>query len=424
MLRPARAGRTEDGFWFRVSSAVMRRPVVTGGAGLLVLVLLGAPALGLTFGSPDDRVLNDSGQPVRTMYDTIRADFAAEDADALFVVAPDASDAGSGSGRGADDVLHDYAAALSQIPGVARVDSAAGAFTAGERTGPAGPSGVDRFASGTATRLSVVPTGERLADDPIGLVRAVRAADAPFDVVVGGYPAELTDYRDGIVDRLPLVALLILAVTFVVLFVMTGSVVAPLTAMVLNLLSLSVMFGVVVWGFQDGALSGLLGFTPTGVVEPSILLLMFCIAYGLSMDYEVFLLARVQEEHARTGDVVSSVPAGIARSAPLVTAAALVLAASFAVYASSEVAFMQQLGIGMALAVAVDATLIRGVLVPAALRLTGRASWWAPGPLRALHDRFGLRELPVTPPVVAETASPQAPSEPTNAPHAFETTPR
>lgn len=413
MLRPATSKQAEDSFWFQVSTTVMRRPVVTGGAGLLVLVLLGAPTLGLAFGSPDDRVLNNSDQPVRAMYDTIRADFAAEDADALFVVAPDASgavpsttepgtaDSGT-AGAGTDSALHDYAASLSQIPGVARVDSAAGTFTAGERVGPAGPFGADRFESGTATRLSVLPTSERLADDPVGLVREVRDADAPFDVMVGGYPAELADYRNGIVDRLPLVAGLILAVTFLVLFVMTGSVVAPLTAMVLNLLSLSVMFGVVVWGFQDGALAGLLGFTPTGVVEPSILLLMFCIAYGLSMDYEVFLLARVQEEYARTGDVVGSVPAGIARSAPLVTAAALILAASFAVYATSEVSFMQQLGIGMALAVAVDATLIRGVLVPAALRLTGRASWWSPRPLRALHDRFGLREHPVTP--AADTA--------------------
>ncbi|WP_275001658.1 MMPL family transporter [Promicromonospora iranensis] len=436
MLRPARADRIEDGFWFRVSATVMRRPVVTGGAGLLVLVLLGAPTLGLTFGSPDDRVLNNSDQPVRAMYDTIRADFAAEEADALFVVAPDASDAragttepggasagstepDTGAGDVPDQALHDYAASLSQISGVARVDSAAGAFAAGERLGPAGPFGADRFDSGTATRLSVLPTSDRLANDPVGLVREVRGADAPFDVVVGGYPAELADYRDGIVDRLPLVGVLILAVTFVVLFVMTGSVIAPLTAIVLNLLSLSVMFGVVVWGFQDGALAGLLGFTPTGVVEPSILLLMFCIAYGLSMDYEVFLLARVQEEYARTGDVVGSVPAGIARSAPLVTAAALILAASFAVYASSEVSFMQQLGIGMALAVAVDATLIRGVLVPAALRLTGRASWWSPAPLRALHDRFGFREHPVTP-----AADEQPPPSAIPAQHALERTPR
>ena len=434
MLRPAPPGPAAAGFWFRVSSTVMRRPVVTGGAGLLVLVLLGAPTLGLTFGSPDDRVLNDRDQPVRAMYDTIRADFTAEDADALHVVAPDTADAGAGSGTstgtesraGADSHLHDYAASLSRIPGVTRVDSAAGAFAGGERVGPAGPFGADRFESGAATRLSVLPTSERLADDPVGLVRAVRDAEAPFDVLVGGYPAELADYRDGIVDRLPLVAGLVLAVTFLVLFVMTGSVVAPLTAMVLNLLSLSVMFGVVVWGFQDGALADLLGFTATGLVEPSILLLMFCIAYGLSMDYEVFLLARVQEEYARTGDVVGSVPAGIARSAPLVTAAALILAASFAVYASSEVSFMQQLGIGMALAVAVDATLIRGVLVPAALRLTGRASWWAPRPLRALHDRLGLRELPVTPPTDAGTKSPppSPPAEPTPTPHDFERTSR
>lgn len=389
MLRPDGA-QVEEGFWYRVSSGVMRRPVVTGGAGLVVLVLLGAPTLGLTFGSPDDRVLNDRDQPVRAMYDTIRADFAAEDADALSVVALDAAVSPAETG----DAVGAYAADLSQIPGVARVDSRAGAFVDGVRTGPAGPSGPERFADDGATWLSVLPTAERLADDPVGLVQAVRAADAPFDVVVGGYPAELADYRDGVVDRLPLVAGLIVAVTFVVLFIMTGSIVAPLTATVLNLLSLAVMFGVVMWGFQEGGLATLLGFTPTGSVEPSILLLMFCIAYGLSMDYEVFLLSRVQEEYARTSDVIGSVPAGIARSAPLVTAAALILAASFAVYATSEVSFLQQLGIGMALAVAVDATLIRGLLVPATLRLTGRASWWAPRPLRALHDRLGLGERP------------------------------
>ncbi|WP_125777403.1 MMPL family transporter [Antribacter gilvus] len=390
---------TTEGFWFRVASGVVRRPVLTGGAGLVVLLLLGAPTLGLTFGSPDDRVLNDSGQPVRAMYDTVRADFAAEDADSLSVVVLD-----TGGSPDGDDVAA-YAASLSAIQGVARVDSAAGAFVDGVRTGPAGPYGADRFTDDAATWLSVLPTSERLAQDPVGLVHAVRGAEAPFDVLVGGYPAELADYRDGVVDRLPLVGTLILVVTFLVLFLMTGSVVAPLTATVLNLLSLSVMFGVVVWGFQEGGLAPLLGFTPTGSVEPSILLLMFCIAYGLSMDYEVFLLSRVQEEYARTGDVVGSVPAGIGRSAPLVTAAALILATSFAVYATSEVSFLQQLGIGMALAVAVDATLIRGLLVPATLRLTGRASWWAPPPLRALHARLGLGERPVEP--ATETAPPR-----------------
>jgi len=368
-----------DGFWYRTAQRVMHRPVAAGGAGLAVLVLLGAPAAAVAFGPPDDRLLPPS-QPVRAMYDTIRAGFATEEADAIHVVAPDL----------APGDVAGYAAALSRIDGVLRVDSAAGSFEAGARTGEAGAA---RFTGpGGGTWLSVLPTGERLATDPTGLVAAVRALPAPSPVLVGGYPAEVADYRAGVVERLPLVAALVVLVTFVVLFLMTGSVLAPVKASVLNLLSLTVMFGVLVWGFQEGGLSWLLGFTPTGVIEPSIPILMFCVGYGLSMDYEVFLLARIKADFDRTGDVVGSVPRGIARSAPLVTAAALILAASFAVYATSEVVFLQQLGIGMALAVLVDATVIRGVLVPAAMRLAGAANWWAPAPLRRLHERIGLRE--------------------------------
>ncbi|MGI5216812.1 MMPL family transporter [Nocardia sp. CA-290969] len=369
----------EQGFWFRTAEYVMRRPVATGGSALLVLLLLGAPALGVDFGPPDDRVV-DSGQSVRVMYDTIRAEFATEEADALHVVARQ-------SGNGEIDA---YAERLSTIPGVLRVDSAGGTF--GPGASAAESPDPSRFSNGDATWLRVVPTGERLAHDPDGLVRDVRATAAPFDVLVGGYPAELVDYRDAVVARLPLVAALIMLVTFAVLFLMTGSVLAPLKASVLNLLSMTIMFGVLVWGFQNGALAGLLGFTPTGVIEPSIPILMFCIAYGLSMDYEVFLLARIKEDYDRTGDPIGSVPRGIARSAPLITAAALILAVSFAVYATGGVAFLQQLGIGMALTVAVDATLVRGVLAPALMRLAGHANWWAPGPLRRFHDRFGLRE--------------------------------
>jgi RND superfamily putative drug exporter len=367
------------GFWFRTAQRVMRRPLAAGGAGLAVLLLLGAPALGVDFGSPDDRLLPAS-QPVRGMYDTIRADFTTEEADAVQVVAPDLAPSG----------VAGYAAALSRIDGVLRVDSAAGAFAGGVRVGEVMPS---RFVGPVGgTWLSVLPTGERLASDPTGLVADVRAVPAPSPVLVGGYPAEVADYRAGVVERLPLVAALIVLVTFVVLFLMTGSVVAPVKASVLNLLSLTVMFGVLVWGFQEGGLAWLLGFTPTGVIEPSIPILMFCIGYGLSMDYEVFLLARIKADFDRTGDVVGSVPRGIARSAPLVTAAAVILAASFAVYATSEVTFLQQLGIGMALAVLVDATVIRGVLVPAAMGLAGSANWWAPASLRRLHERIGLRE--------------------------------
>ncbi|WP_285106398.1 MMPL family transporter [Promicromonospora sp. MEB111] len=380
MLLPRTDRPLERTFWYRVPAAVMRRPLAAGAVGLAILLALGAPAASIVYGSPDDRVLAGD-HTVRTMYDTIRADFRTEDADALQVVT-----------TGPADDLASYAAALSLIDGIERVDAASGSFVHGERVEAAGPFGPQRFETQEGQRLAVVPTGERLATDPVGLVHDVRALPAPVEVLVGGYPAELTDYRDGVVDRLPLVAGLLVAVTFVVLFLMTGSVIAPIKAGFLNLLSLTVMFGVVVWGFQDGALADLLGFTPTGSVEPSILLLMFCIAYGLSMDYEVFLLARIKEDFDRTGDILGSVPRGIARSAPLVTAAAVVLAASFAVYATSEVAFLQQLGIGMALAVLVDATIIRGVLVPALMRLAGRGNWWAPPALRRLHTAIGLTE--------------------------------
>ncbi|MBF6211636.1 MMPL family transporter [Nocardia puris] len=368
----------EQGFWYRTAEWVMRKPVLAGGSALLVLLLLGAPALGVNFGPPDDRVVGTE-QPVRALYDTIRADFETEEADVVHVVSPYAERA----------AIAPYAERLAAIPGVLRVDSAAGTFGEGASAVSADPG---RFADGEATWLRVLPTGERLASDPDGLVREIRSVEAPFEVLVGGYPAELADYSDGVIDRLPLVAALIMLVTFAVLFLMTGSVLAPLKASVLNLLSMSIMFGVLVWGFQNGALAGILGFTPTGVIEPSIPILMFCIAYGLSMDYEVFLLARIKEDYDRTGDPIGSVPRGIARSAPLITAAALILAASFAVYATGGVAFLQQLGIGMALTVAIDATLVRGILVPALMRLAGSANWWAPAPLRRFHNRFGLKE--------------------------------
>ncbi|MBE1531969.1 MMPL family transporter [Actinomadura algeriensis] len=371
--------------WHAFAAAVMRRPLVLGGTALGLVLLLGAPFLGVRFGLPDDRVLNTSA-PVRQMYDEIRASFAVEEADALQIALPASAAGGVGP----------YAAELSRVEGIVRVDSSAGSFTGG-RPVPA-PAGV-RYTSAEGTRLVAVPSSRRLAADAVGLVEEVRALPAPAPALVGGYPAELADYRDAVTARLPLVAGLIIAVTVVVLFLMTGSVLAPLKATVLNLLSLSVMFGALVWIFQEGNLSGLLGFTPTGSIEPSIPILMFCIAYGLSMDYEVFLLSRIKEEYDRTGDAAASVPIGIARSGPLVTAAALILAVSFATYATGDVVFLQQLGIGMALAVLVDATLIRGVLVPAFMRLAGRANWWAPRPLRRLHRRVGLTEEPSPGPV-------------------------
>ncbi|GII01993.1 membrane protein [Planobispora takensis] len=365
------------GFWHRLAVRVMSRPVLYGGAAALVLLLLGSPFLGLRFGVADDRILPASA-PARQTQEVIRQEFPAEETDALQVVS---------AGRATGAETAEYAAALSRLPGVAQVDSAAGSFSRGTRAGEGEPA---RFTGSEGTWLSVVPTAELMAADPVRLVEQVRALRAPFAVLVGGYPAELADYRASVVDRLPLLLGLMFAVTSVILFLMTGSVLIPLKATVLNLLSLAVMFGTLVRVYQDGNLSGLLGFTPTGSLDPSIPVLMFCVAYGLSMDYEVFVLSRIKEEHDRTGDTVAAVAAGLRRGAPVVTAAGAVLGLSFAVYATAEVVFVQMLGVGMAVAILVDATVIRAILVPAFMRLAGPANWWAPPLLRRLHERAGL----------------------------------
>ncbi|MET7462311.1 MMPL family transporter [Nonomuraea sp. NPDC005501] len=367
-MLPRRGGREGvGGFWHALAGRVMRRPLVFGGLATALLLLLASPFLGLRFGVADDRVL-PADAPARQTQEVIRQGFPAEETDAIQIISR-----GRAASPAAGGPVDAYAVALSRLPGVAQVDSAAGSYAEGRRTGAADPA---RFTGKEGTWLSVVPSAEALAGDPVRLVTAVRAVEPPFPVLVGGYPAELADYRASVVDRLPLVLGLMLGVTFVLLFAMTRSLLIPVKATVLNLLSLGVMFGALVWVYQDGHLSGLLGFTPTGSLDPSIPILMLCIAYGLSMDYEVFLLSRIEEEYTRTGDTTEAVAAGLQRGAPLITAAGGILALSFAAYATAGVTFVQMLGVGMAVAVLVDATVIRAVLVPSLMRLAGPLNWW------------------------------------------------
>ncbi|MEU6641600.1 MMPL family transporter [Saccharomonospora sp. NPDC046836] len=374
------ARHAERGGWYRLANAVMRRPALTGGLMLLVVLLLSAPIAGLRFGMPDARIL-PADSASRATSDEIRSGFAQEESDALYLLARDAGNA---------DVAG-YAAALSRVDGIAQVDSAAGSFVAGE--GITAPADGARFTDNAGgTFLVAIPSNQALEGDPVDLVERVRAVPAPFGVLIGGTPAEMVDWRGDLTERLPLVLTTILVLTFLILFLMTGSVLLPLKATVLNLLSMGVMFGVLVWVFQDGNLSGLLGFTPSGSLESSIPILMFCIVYGLSMDYEVFIVSRIREEYLRTGDSRASVPLGLQRSAPLITTAAVILAASFAVYATGGVVYLKMIGVGMAVAVLVDALLIRGILLPAFMRLAGNANWWAPPALRRIHERFGLSE--------------------------------
>jgi RND superfamily putative drug exporter len=211
-------------------------------------------------------------------------------------------------------------------------------------------------------------------------------------VFVGGQTAELVDTLGSLSHTLPRMALVVLLTTFVLFYFAFGSVVLPLQAIVMNVLSLSVMYGVLVWIFQEGHLSGLLHFTPTGTIDPSTPILMFAIMFGLSMDYEVFLLSRIREHHLATGDNTAAISAGLQRTGGVITSAALMLGVVIGPFSLSGVTFTKLMGIGMIVALAIDATVIRVLLVPATMRLLGEANWWAPAPLRRFFDRHGFEE--------------------------------
>ena len=224
-------------------------------------------------------------------------------------------------------------------------------------------------------------------------MREVRATPAPpgSTALVGGDTATLIDAKHAISSHLWLAALIIVLTTLVLLFLFTGSVVQPIRALLGNALTLGATLGAMVWIFQEGHLSGLLGFTPTPI-NTSMPVLLFCIAFGLSMDYEVFLISRIKELHDGGASTPEAVTNGLARTGRIVSTAAALLAVSFFAFGTSKVSFIQFFGLGSGLAILIDATLIRGVLVPASMRAFGEYSWWAPGPLRRLHARIGVSE--------------------------------
>ncbi len=390
--RPARP--TGEGVWHRVATAVMRRPIPIATVVIVVLLALGSPFLHIELGRPDDRVLPTSADS-RQVNDRLRTEFDSQEAGALSVVAADTSAADTAAEL--DRAVDAYAARLSELPGVARVDARTGVYRDGASV-PVDAALTERFGSGAGTWLSVVPTVEPISGEGERLVDQVRDLPAPFPVEVTGMSAQLTDGKASLFARIPVVIAIIAVVTFALLFMMFGSVVVPIKALVLNLLSLTATFGAMVWVFQDGHLADLLDFTATGTVDATTPILMFCVAFGLSMDYEVFLLSRIKEEHDLGQDNVSSVALGLERTGRIVTAAAGLIAIVFLAFATSRVSFIKLFGVGLTLAVLMDAFLIRGTLVPAFMRLAGNANWWAPRPLRRLHTRFGIREGEASPP--------------------------
>ena len=375
-------------FWYRSTKFVMRRSIPIGTAIVALLVLLGAPFLRIEFGSPDDRVLPSSAS-AHQVGDQLRNDFASDLNTGMSVVIPEAADA-------TEAELNRYAADLSRVPDVTLVSGPGGTFAAGSRVGP--PSAPAGAADGSAflSVRSSAPLFSRESRIQLDRLHAV-SEPAGREVLIGGVPQINRDIVEAVTSRMPLVLSLIGVITFVLLFLLTGSLVLPLKALVLNVLSLSAAFGALVWVFQEGHL-GALGTTPTGTMEANVPVLMFCVAFGLSMDYEVFLLARIREhwlESPRTRqDSDESVALGLARTGRVVTAAALIMAIAFAALIAAQVSFMRIFGLGLTLAVLADATLVRMALLPAFMHVMGRWNWWAPGPLVRLHERFGLSEGP------------------------------
>jgi RND superfamily putative drug exporter len=351
---------TRSGGWARVARSVMRRPVLYTIGITAVLLVLATPFTRVQFGGVDERVL-PAGTESRVVSERLDAEFPGGGSDPIKVLVSDVD------------------------PGVAK-------WYTGELRMLGGVTGVEIAAQrGRASLLNVEFAGAANSEHARQIVEEIRAADPPAgaEVLVGGPTAGIVDQLNRLDERLPWMALLVAGVTFVLLTFAFGSIVVPLKAIVMNLVSIGAAFGVVVWIFQDGHLADFLGFTPTGYIDASQPILMLAILFGLSMDYEVFLLSRIREQWDHLGDNTSAVAAGVQRTGGIITAAALLLCVVVGAFATSGITFIKMVGVGMLVALAVDATLVRLLLVPATMRLLGRGNWWAPSFLRGIYGRYG-----------------------------------
>ncbi|WP_238413098.1 MMPL family transporter [Saccharothrix deserti] len=353
---------SEDG-WRRLAGRVMKRPVLFALPIVLVLLALGSPFLGVKFGEVTEKVLPE-GNPARVAAETVNSDFAALSNSGFKIVV---------TGDPAQADVQAFIGEVSAVPGV----------------------GDAQIAAEPANGVWLVNAGldqDALSDESKQALRDVRALDGPGDeVLVGGSTAMVSDSLDAIGDKLPLMIVLLVGATFVLMFLAFGSVLLPIKAVLMSALSLSATFGVLVWVFQDGHGASLLGVTPAPL-EPGIVVLMAAVVFGLSTDYEVFLLSRMVEARGRGASTEEAVTAGLAKTGRVITAAALLLIVVTGAFAFSQITMMRFVGVGMILALALDATVVRMLLVPAVLKVLGDAVWWAPGPLRRIQERMAIHD--------------------------------
>jgi RND superfamily putative drug exporter len=382
-LAPTRLRRAADrearpltsGFWYRLARFVTKRPARVAVVSAAALIALGIPFTQIKFITVDARVLPTSAS-ARQVNDVLNSQFPPNRTAPLEVVvgAPAHS-----------PQLTELAARIKTLPDVSAV-------------APPQPGGRGY------SLLAVAPVHDPLSGETERLVRNVRAIHTGYYVGVAGQTAAYVDLEHSLGTHLPAVLAVVIAATLIVLFLMTGSVVLPLKAVVMNALSLSAVFGILVLIFQDGNLQSLLGYRSLGALDATQPILLFALGFGLATDYGVFLLARIKEAHDAGAPNSEAVAIGLERTGRIVTAAAVLFAVAIGAFATSKIVFVKELGVGTALAVLIDASVIRALLVPSLMELLGSVNWWAPGPLRRLHERVGLREGG-TPPAPRPTPS-------------------
>ncbi|HUP54502.1 MAG TPA: MMPL family transporter, partial [Methylomirabilota bacterium] len=403
-VAPARASR-----WERVAHAVMRRPLAVLVPTLAILLIAGSPFVRLEQGVPGAEIY-PAGVESRDAYVALQTEFAPGETTPIVILADVEGEPTSPANIAAVTSL---AGAIDGVDGIDRVegpftirDPQSGAELSPEQVSrlyalPADqrPPGLDallaRYVHGSTVRLDAISPLSPSKPDATGMIPVIRAIDAGDGITtqVGGSAATGHDFLVSQSERAPFAVALTLIASAVILFLLFGSVVIPLKAVIMTLLSISASFGALVWIFQEGNLSGLLAFDPLGYTIAGNPIIMFSVIFGLSMDYEVLLLSRIQEAYRRTGDNTASVAEGLARTAGVITGAALIMVTVFAAFALADVITIKSIGVGMAIAVFVDATIIRVLLVPATMRLMGRWNWWAPGPLGRLAERLGFSHV-------------------------------